>query len=107
MTLITVLHVIASLFLILIILLQIGHAGSLGNLVGGTDQLFSTPSGSSFLRKVTIGLAVVFVVTSMSLTFLSYRTGLKTVTGLIPPQAPQQQQSQPAQPQQPAAPATK
>jgi preprotein translocase subunit SecG len=102
-TLFTVLHVITAVLLIGIILIQIGRAGSLSGLLGsgGGDQLFSTPTGSSFLRKLTIGLAIFFVITSMCLTFISSRAGLRTVTGLIPPQAAAPAAQQPA----PAAPA--
>jgi len=85
-TIITILHVIVCLLLILVILLQIGKAGSLGGLFGGGggEQLFSTPSGSNFLRKLTVGFTVIFIITSLSLTFLSYRKKLKTVTSLAP-----------------------
>ena len=85
-----IIHVIVSVLLILIILLQIGRAGSLGGLFGGGggDQLLSTPSGSQLLRKVTIVLSLMFLVTTVSLTVVSYRKKLKTVTGKIPATAP-------------------
>ena len=55
---------------------------------GGSEQLFSTPSGSVFLRKATITIAIVFILTSIGLTFLSHQTSLKTVTGQVQPTAP-------------------
>lgn len=105
-TFVLVIHMAVALFLILIVLLQIGKAGSLGGIFGGGggEQLFSTPSGSDLLRKMTIVLAIIFLITSMSLTFVSYRARLTTVTGKMPYQPPaaatQSPQPQPASPQQ-------
>lgn len=81
------LHIIISILLILIILLQSGRAGSLGGIFGGggTDALFSVPSGSAFLRKITASLAIAFIFTSLMLTFIGTRKTIKTVTTVIPP----------------------
>ncbi len=101
-TFILVIHVAVALLLILIVLLQIGRAGSLGGIFGGGggEQLFSTPSGSELLRKTTIILAITFLITSISLTYVSYRRKLVTVTGKIPSAPPVQQTSpQPDLPQ--------
>jgi len=105
-TFITVLHIIVAFLLVIVILLQIGKAGGLGGIFGGggTEQLFSTPSGTSFLRKTTIVLAIVFMLTSLSLTFIGYRKASKTVTGKVPsvpvessqPSAESQPESAPA-----------
>lgn len=71
--LVSILHVTASAALILIILLQSGKGAGLAGLFGGggSEQLFSAPSGGSFLRKATITIAVIFVLTSLSLTFMA------------------------------------
>ena len=103
-TFILVIHVAVALFLILIVLLQIGRAGSLGGIFGGGggEQLFSTPSGSELLRKTTIILAITFLITSISLTYLSYRRRLTTVTGKIPSVPPIETTPQPEpSPEQP------
>lgn len=77
----TILHVIVSVLLILIILLQSGKgAGISGIFGGGGEYLFSTPSGGSFLRKATVTLAVIFVVTSLSMTFVYSRKHFQSVT---------------------------
>lgn len=73
-TLISALHILSSVSLILIILLQSGKGAGLTGLFGGGgggDQLFSAPSGGDFLRKATVTLAVLFVLTSLSLTFMA------------------------------------
>ena len=72
-------HILVCIGLILAVLLQAGKGGGLGNLFGGGgggDQLFSAPSGSAFIRKATASMAVIFVLTSISLTIMtSRRTG--------------------------------
>ncbi|MDI6757315.1 MAG: preprotein translocase subunit SecG [Endomicrobiia bacterium] len=80
--LISALHIFASAALILIILFQSGKGAGLAGLFGGqggADQLFSAPSGGSFLRKATITLAVLFVLTSLSLTLISSRRHYESV----------------------------
>lgn len=79
-TIIYILHIIICVLLILSILLQLGQMGGFGGIFGGgTDQIFSTSAGSMFMKKVTIVLAVLFVLTTIGLTIFSARTGLETV----------------------------
>jgi len=88
-TIVVIIHILAAVFLIFLVLLQTGKVGGLGGIFGGggADQLFSTPSGSQFLRKITIITIAVFLFTSITLTYLSYHRGITTVTTRIP-QAP-------------------
>lgn len=83
------LHIVTCVLLVLIVLLQAGKSGGLGGMFGGggssNEALFSAPSGSSFLKRLTTTLAIVFMLSSLSLTFLSSRKGMKTVAGSIPP----------------------
>ncbi len=76
-----ILHVIACISLILIVLLQAGKSAGLSGLFGGGggDNLFATPSGGAFLKKVTITMAAVFVLTSLALTVLSTRMPSRSV----------------------------
>ena len=97
-TFILTVHIIVALLLIVVILLQIGRAGSLGGIFGGGgEQLFSTPSGSELLRKTTIVLAVAFLITSVSLTYVTYHRKLLTVMSRVPAMPPVQQPAAPAQ----------
>ena len=73
-------HVLACLGMILFVLLQTGRGAGLSMFGGGGDSLINTPSGSSFMKKFTAGLAATFAVTSLLLTLLSDRTGLSSVT---------------------------
>ncbi len=72
-TLITVLHIIAALFLILVVLLQQGKGASMGAAFGaGSSQTMFGSSGSgNFLSKLTAGAAALFMITSLTLATLS------------------------------------
>src|SRR5262247_1299174 len=75
-------HVIVCVLVILVVLLQSGKGAGFAGLFGGGggDALFSAPSGSSFVRKLTTGLAIAFFATSLFLTYMSARRGLGSVT---------------------------
>ncbi|MFA6034809.1 MAG: preprotein translocase subunit SecG [Myxococcota bacterium] len=71
-TLLTVIHVIAAIFLVLVVLLQTGKGASLGAAFGGSSQtVFGASGAGNFMTKLTAGSAVVFMFTSLSLAYLS------------------------------------
>jgi preprotein translocase subunit SecG len=78
---VTALHVLTCLLVILIVLLQSGKGAGFSGLFGGggSDALFNAPSGSMFLRKVTMGLAIAFFTTSVILTYLGSRQRFSTL----------------------------
>src|SRR3954464_14913163 len=80
------LHILVCIGLILVVLFQAGKGAGLGNLFGGGggDQLFSAPSGSAFIRKLTTGMAVVFIITSLSLTMLTSQRSRRSLLEQIP-----------------------
>lgn len=68
-TLLTILHVAACMIMVGIILLQRGKGADIGAAFGGgSHTLFGARGATSFLAKVTIACAAIFMVTSMSLT---------------------------------------
>ena len=69
-----VIHVIVAISLIAMILIQRGRSGGLVEALGGVESIFGTKT-SSFLVKVTVGLAITFFLTSTSLAFLSKAKG--------------------------------
>ncbi len=75
-------HVVACVFVILAVLLQSGKGAGMSGIFGGggSDAVFSAPSGTSFIKKVTAGLAVSFFITSLLLTYLGSRRGVRSVT---------------------------
>jgi preprotein translocase subunit SecG len=73
--LLIVVHVITCLILVLVILLQSGKGGGMGAGFGGAaaagQQIFGGRGAATFLGKATVGLAAVFMATSLSLAYLS------------------------------------
>ena len=94
---ILIIHVVVCIGLILIVLLQAGKGSGIAGLFGGggSDQLFSAPSGMAFVKKATVVMAIMFMLTSLLLTILTSRLGVRSVTSQIPyipvtpPSAPQ------------------
>jgi preprotein translocase subunit SecG len=69
----TILHVTVSIFLIAVVLLQSGKGAEMGASFGssGSQSVFGAGGGTSFLSKMTTGAAVVFMLTSLTLAYLS------------------------------------
>ena len=64
-------HIVASLLLILIVLMQSAKGGGLGGAFGGiTETAFGSRAGT-FLTRLTTTLAVLFMITSLTLAVLS------------------------------------
>jgi preprotein translocase subunit SecG len=68
--LITIVHVIVCLFLTVVVLLQSGRGADAGAVFGGSSQTFFGSSGAgNFLTKLTSAMAIVFMITSLVLTY--------------------------------------
>ena len=68
----TVLHVIACTFLILVILIQPGKSGGMGIFgTAGAQQVFGGRGAGNFLTKTTWATAALFFSTSITLAYLS------------------------------------
>ena len=94
---ITLIHVIACLALIVIVLLQQGKGASMGAAFGGSSQtVFGSGGATPFLGKVTTIVAVVFMLTSLTLGFFSGRMGASSSVVDQSAGAPAQQEA-PAQ----------
>lgn len=69
---IIIIHVIVCIALILIVLLQSGKGAEMGAAFGGSSQtVFGGAGPAPFLSRVTTIAAVVFMVTSLALAYLS------------------------------------
>ena len=69
---IIVVHVCVCIALILIVLLQKGKGAGMGAAFGGSSQtVFGSSGASGFMHKVTTIVAVVFMLTSLGLSFFS------------------------------------
>jgi len=80
-TLIVILHVIVSVALILVILLQTGKGSDIGAVFGGgsSQTLFGATGPTSFLSKLTAGAAIVFMLTSLFLAYFSGTGGTRSI----------------------------
>ena len=73
------LHILICIVLVIVVLVQSGKSG-MGIFGGGSsDALFSAPSGSAFIKKLTAGLAIAFIATTLILTFLHSRRTSRSV----------------------------
>lgn len=70
--LLTILHISACFVLITVVLLQAGKGANMGAAFGGSSQtVFGSTGAGTFLGKLTAGVAVVFMLTSLTLTYMS------------------------------------
>ena len=86
--LLILIHIFVSIALIMIVLLQTGKGADMGAAFGGgsSQTLFGSTGASTFLSKATTAAAIIFMVTSLSLAYLSsHRTGESVVTGTPAP----------------------
>jgi len=73
-TLVKILHVMVCLFLMLTVLLQAGKGGGMGAAFGGGSSMGTVFGGSgagNFLRRLTVGAAIIFMITSMTLAWMA------------------------------------
>lgn len=68
-----VIHIVVSVLLIVVVLLQPGKSGDLGSIFGGgtSDSVFGSSGAVPFLAKVTRGLAILFMLTSLTLGYFA------------------------------------
>ncbi|MBU1932373.1 MAG: preprotein translocase subunit SecG [Candidatus Omnitrophica bacterium] len=87
-TLLIAIHVISSLFLIAVILLQAGRGGGLADSFGGSQMqnLFGTKS-TNVLTKLTTICAALFIITCLSLAILSGQRSRSLVDNIKTPEA--------------------
>ncbi len=80
--LVTAVHIIVCLFIIIVVLLQSGTSGDISAAFGGqgSQTAFGPRGAASALSKVTTWSAVLFMVTSITLSvYASKRSGPKSV----------------------------
>jgi preprotein translocase subunit SecG len=88
-------HVIVCIALILIVLLQTGKGSDMGAAFGGgaSQTLFGSTGASSFLSKLTTGAAIIFMLTSLTLAYLSSRRPTASVMLDVAPITQESQQA--------------
>ena len=106
-TFITIIHIIVSIGLILVVLLQTGKGADMGAVFGGSSStIFGSSGAGNFLTRLTTGMAIVFMITSLTLGYFSGRKQSGSVfdRGKVEAEQPAQQQ-QPGPTPTPQAPA--
>jgi preprotein translocase subunit SecG len=102
MTVIIVVHILVCIALIMIVLLQAGKGAEMGAAFGGASQtIFGSAGAMGFLSKLTTVAAVIFMITSLLLTFSSSRRGSTIMKEGPAPAAPAAPSGAPVQPQVP------
>ena len=83
--LLTTLHVVICLFLIVVVLLQSGKAADLAGAFGGmgSQTVFGPRGSATVLSKATTIAAVLFMVTSLSLSIIATRNGKSAAPSLL------------------------
>lgn len=82
---ITIIHVLSCIFLVLVVLLQTGKGADMGAVFGGSSStVFGSSGAGTFLTRLTTATAIVFMVTSLSLTYFSSRRVTSTVFDSAP-----------------------
>lgn len=100
-TFIIIIHVTVAIALILIVLLQTGRGADMGAAFGGggSQTLFGSTGASTFLSRLTTIAAIVFMLTSLMLAYLSsHRTAKSVMSEITVPAAEQPQQATPEAP---------
>lgn len=72
-TLLTILHVLVCVFLIAVVLLQRGKGAQIGAVFGSgaSSTVFGGRGAGNFLTRLTTAAAIVFMATSLSLSYFS------------------------------------
>ena len=80
-TAIVIVHVLCTLFLILVILLQSGKGAAMGSGLGaGSSQtMFGSSGAGNFLTKMTTAIATLFMITSLTLGIMSTQEKSRSV----------------------------
>jgi len=99
MILVTTLHIIVCFFLIIVVLLQSGQSGDIAAAFGGqgSQTAFGPRGAATALSRATTWAAVIFMLTSITLSvYASRRTGpssvlqgVKSAPAKTPPATPQ------------------
>ena len=89
-TLVTILHIVVSLGLILVVLLQTGKGADMGAVFGGSSAtIFGASGAGNFLTRLTTGMAIVFMITSLTLGVFSREKPSASVFDELTPQTEQ------------------
>jgi preprotein translocase subunit SecG len=108
--LIVTIHIIVSLVIVGLVLLQAGKGADIGSAFGGSGSqaVFGSMGTPTLLGKITTGIAIVFTITSFTLAIMGGERASSVVREAAPPPAtapaPAPEGSAPAAPAAPTSP---
>jgi preprotein translocase subunit SecG len=84
-------HILSCIFLVVVVLLQTGKGADMGAVFGGGSQtLFGSGGAGNFLTRLTTATAIVFMATSLVLTYgQTPSSSSRLIQKLPPPSAPE------------------
>jgi preprotein translocase subunit SecG len=90
-TFVVIIHVIVSLIIIGLVLLQAGKGADIGSAFGGSGSqaVFGSMGTPTVLGKITTAVAVIFMVTSFSLAVLAFLCASTIMPAPAPVQTPE------------------
>lgn len=88
-TMLIAVHVLAAVFLIGVVLLQTGKGADIGAVFGGgsSETVFGSSGAGTFLTRLTTGIAILFMLTSLSMTYGIARRTSQSLFDDAPPAA--------------------
>ena len=94
---VTIVHVIVCIGLILVVLLQTGKGAEIGAVFGGgsSSTIFGSSGAGNFLTKLTTAMAIVFMMTSLT---LGYFAGQRPSATIFDSRSPASQPGAPVVP---------
>jgi preprotein translocase subunit SecG len=78
---VTIVHIIVCIGLILVVLLQTGKGAEIGAVFGGgsSSTIFGSSGAGNFLTKLTTAMAIVFMITSLTLGYFAGQRPSETI----------------------------
>jgi preprotein translocase subunit SecG len=88
-TILLIIHILACIFLVTVVLLQQGKGADVGAVFGGSSQtLFGTSGAGNLLTKLTSATAIIFMLTSLTLTYGAAKQTTRSIFDSAPKSAP-------------------
>ena len=78
-TILVIIHVVICVLLVCTVLLQQGKGAEVGAVFGSSEAVFGSAGPTTFLSKMTSALAILFMLTSLTLTYLASHRGAESV----------------------------
>jgi len=106
--LVTSVHIVVCVGLIIVVLLQTGKGADMGAAFGGgsSSTVFGSSGAGNFLTRLTTGMAVVFMLTSLTLGYFAGQRPSSSVFDRVDPAQTSPAAGTSSSAQQPAKPAT-